>query len=76
MKVAKWGNSLAVRLPAAMVERLQLVDGDDIEVRADDPRTLTVAKKPSIDELFARVRNLRGAIPKGYAFDREQANGR
>ena len=37
---------------------------------------LTVAKKPSIDELFARVRNLRGAIPKGYAFDREQANGR
>ena len=26
MKVAKWGNSLAVRLPAAVVEALQLQD--------------------------------------------------
>ena len=71
---AKTLSERALALPPT--ERLQLVDGDEIEVRADDPRTLTVAKKPSIDELFARVRNLRGAIPKGYAFDREQANGR
>ena len=35
MKVAKWGNSLAVRLPAAVVEALQLQDGDDI-VRFED----------------------------------------
>ena len=33
MRVAKWGNSLAVRLPAAVVETLELKEGDDIEVR-------------------------------------------
>ena len=32
MKVAKWGNSLAVRLPAAVVEALQLQDGDEVEI--------------------------------------------
>src|SRR5271154_4997955 len=33
MQVAKWGNSLAVRLPAAVVEALGLREGDEIEIR-------------------------------------------
>ena len=32
MQVAKWGNSLAIRLPVAVVEALDLREGDDIEV--------------------------------------------
>lgn len=76
MKVAKWGNSLAVRLPTAVVEALQLHDGDEIEVCVHDPRTLSVAKKPGIEEMLARVRKLRGAIPADFKFDREQANAR
>ena len=72
MKVAKWGNSLAVRLPAAVVELLQLQDGDDVEIRVDDPRTLTLVKKPDIEEMFARVRKLRGAMPKDFKFNREE----
>ena len=31
MQVAKWGNSLAIRLPAALVEQLQLKEGDEID---------------------------------------------
>ncbi len=72
MKVAKWGNSLAVRLPMAVVEALELQDGDEIEIRVDDPRTLTVAKKPDLEEMFARVRKLRGKMPKDYKFNREE----
>jgi antitoxin MazE len=33
MQVSKWGNSLAVRLPAAVVEALDLKEGDQIEIR-------------------------------------------
>jgi len=33
MQVSKWGNSLAIRLPAAVVEALELHEGDDIEIR-------------------------------------------
>ena len=72
MKVAKWGNSLAVRLPAAVVEALQLQDGDEIEIHVDDPRTMTVARKPGIEEMFARVRKLRGAMPRDFTFNREE----
>ena len=72
MKVAKWGNSLAVRLPAAVVEALQLQDGDKIEVRVDDPRTLTVVKKPDIEEMLRMLRRFRGRIPADFKFNREE----
>src|SRR5215469_13565434 len=32
MQVSKWGNSLAIRLPQAVVEALQLKEGDEIEI--------------------------------------------
>ena len=72
MKVAKWGNSLAVRLPAAVVEALHLQDGDEIEVRVDDPRTLTVVKKPDIEEMLRMLRRFRGRIPADFKFNREE----
>ena len=72
MQVAKWGNSLAVRLPAAVVEALQLQDGDEIEVRVDDPRTLTVVKKPDIEEMLRMLRRFRGRIPADFKFNREE----
>lgn len=37
-RVSKWGNSLAIRLPASVVEALQLREGDDIEVVTADER--------------------------------------
>ena len=40
MQVAKWGNSLAVRLPAAVVEALELKEGDDIEIHVVDHLSL------------------------------------
>ena len=38
MQVSKWGNSLAIRLPAAVVEALELKEGDDIEIHVVDER--------------------------------------
>jgi antitoxin component of MazEF toxin-antitoxin module len=32
MQVGKWGNSLAIRLPAAVVESLGLKEVDEIEI--------------------------------------------
>ena len=42
MLVAKWGNSLAVRLPAAVVEVLGLKEGDDLEIDVIGSRALEV----------------------------------
>jgi len=34
MIVSRWGNSLAVRLPKALVEKLGLKEGDELNVVA------------------------------------------
>ena len=44
MQVSKWGNSLAIRLPAAVVEVLGLKEGDDILVTVADAGHLQVAR--------------------------------
>jgi antitoxin MazE len=47
MRVVKWGNSLAVRLPVAVIEVLDLKEGDEIELCAAGMREATVVRKPS-----------------------------
>ena len=76
MQVSRWGNSLAVRLPAAVVELLGLREGDDIELHVADPRSMGVTRKPGRDELLARLRGYRGRLPADFRFDRDEANGR
>lgn len=76
MQVAKWGNSLAVRLPAAVVDALALKEGDEIEIHVVDERELAVARKPGWEELVARLRAFRGRLPADFLFDRDEANAR
>lgn len=76
MQVAKWGNSLAIRLPAAVVEALELRAGDEVEVRVADARTFEVARDHSREPALARIRAFRKDIPADWKFDREEANSR
>jgi antitoxin MazE len=76
MQVAKWGNSLAVRLPAAVVEALNLKEGDDIEIRIAGERAFDIARDQSRERALDQLRALRKKLPEGWAFDREDANTR
>jgi antitoxin MazE len=76
MQVAKWGNSLAVRLPAVVVEALQLREGDEIEIHVADARRFGVARKAGRAELLKRLRTFRGRLPTDFKFDRDAANAR
>jgi antitoxin MazE len=76
MQVAKWGNSLAVRIPAAVVEALELKEGDEIDIHIADARELVVARKPNREELLNRLRAFRGRLPPDFKFDRDDANAR
>jgi antitoxin MazE len=76
MQVSKWGNSLAVRLPSAVVELLQLKEGDDIEIHVAGTRALDVARKPDRQELIERLRRFRGMMPADFKFNRDEANER
>jgi antitoxin MazE len=76
MQVAKWGNSLAVRLPAAVVEALELKNGDEIEIHIAGTREFAIARKPGREELLQRLRAYRGRLPADFKFDRDEANAR
>jgi antitoxin MazE len=76
MQVAKWGNSLAVRLPAAVVAALELKEGDQIEIRIAHGRVFEVSRDRSRERALARLRKLRRPLPPGFVFDRAGANAR
>lgn len=76
MQVSKWGNSLAVRLPAAVVEALDLKEGDQIEIRIAGDRNFEVGRDRSREAALARLRKLRRPLPPGFTFDRAAAHER
>src|SRR5262245_12369862 len=76
MQVARWGNSLAVRLPSAVVEALDLKEGDQIEIRIAGEREFEVSRDRSKERALARLRKLRRPLPPGFTFDRLDANER
>ena len=76
MQVAKWGNSLAVRLPITVVEALDLKPGDNIEIQIAGDKSFKIDKSPGARELLARLRKYRGRLPADFKFDRLDANER
>lgn len=76
MQVSRWGNSLAVRLPAAVVEALELQVGEEIEIHIAGKRAFEIARKPGAQQLLAKLRKYRGRLPSDFKFDRLEANER
>ena len=65
MQVSKWGNSLAVRLPAAVVKTLELKEGDEIEINVAGDRTFEISRDPRRLEALEMIRQL--DFPARYA---------
>jgi antitoxin MazE len=76
MQVSRWGNSLAVRLPAAVVEALGLQEGDEIAIEAADRTHFRVARDPRRDDALEALRALGWTLPEDFRFDRDEANAR
>jgi antitoxin MazE len=76
VQVSKWGNSLAIRLPAAVVDALDLKEGDQIEVTIASTRQFEIRRDRSREAAIERLRKLRRPLPPGFTFDRVAANER
>jgi len=76
MRVAKWGNSLAIRLPKALVESFGLKAGDEVALSPLPGRAIGVAKVDPGAEFLARMAEFDVPAPDGYRFDRDEANER
>ncbi len=76
MLVSRWGNSLGVRLPRALVNDLGLKPGDDLEIVAATSVRIVVARDERRAQAVDRMRGRGLHIPEGYVFDRDDANAR
>ena len=58
MKLSRWGNSLAVRIPSPIAEEAELREGASVDIQAagDGGLRLTPLRDaPTIDELVAGI---------------------
>lgn len=76
MQVSKWGNSLAVRLPKALVEDMRLSPGDEVNVVKADSRDIAIEKIDRRKAALERMAQRNWTLPEGYRFDRDEANER
>ena len=75
MQVAKWGNSLAVRLPADLVRKLDLKAGDEIDLRAD-AQGFAVLRQPRPEDVLEGLAQFRGRLKADQRLSRDDANVR
>ena len=76
MRVAKWGNSLAIRIPADLVAELNLREGDDVEIVAKGKGKLELSLDERRRKALEDMRKFHFKLPVGYKFDREEAHAR
>ena len=76
MKIGKWGNSLAVRLPAPVIKALGLKEGDDIEIIVAGSRRFEIRRDRRREAALARLKALKRPLPEGFRFDRDEAHER
>jgi antitoxin MazE len=76
MRIAKWGNSLAVRLPKKLVEDMGLNVGDELAVVDVTGRTIAVEKDQRRKQALERLASVNLTLPADYKFDRDEANER
>jgi len=76
MRVAKWGNSLAIRLPKDLVEALSLKAGDELQIVDASRQRLAVSKDERRKQALERLASMRIELPADYKFNREEANER
>lgn len=74
MKVSRWGNSLAIRIPADVATAVGLKEGDEVQVTARRADQLEVEKDPRREEALRRLNELakKAKFPAGWKFDREE----
>lgn len=79
MQVGRWGNSLAVRLPKAIVEQYEIKEDQEIDsagIEAALTAALDEDRKRRRAEALEEIRNARWTLPEDWKFDREEANWR
>lgn len=76
IKIARWGNSLGIRIPKQIAEQVKLEEGDEIEITKEGNRLILTPqkKKYTLEELLDGMNeeHLHSEVDWGEAMGREQ----
>ncbi|MCA1653317.1 MAG: AbrB/MazE/SpoVT family DNA-binding domain-containing protein [Sphingomicrobium sp.] len=79
VQIGRWGNSLAVRIPKEVADRLRLREGDELDsalfeaaIEAEHEQN----RKHRRDAALKWIASRRLQLPSDYKFDRDEANAR
>ena len=72
MKFAKWGNSIAVRIPAEVVTKLGISPNDEALIKVTGESSFEITRDRRREEALKRLRELRFVLPDDYVFDRDE----
>ncbi len=75
MQIAKWGNSLALRIPANVAKSLALKAGDEVEI-VTSPNGFEVIKDDSKAKALETLSRFKGRLPQNFKFNRDELNER
>ena len=53
--LARWGNSLALRIPRRLADEVGLTEGRDLELVVEDGRLIIRPSVPTLDALLAGI---------------------
>ena len=76
MQVAKWGNSLAIRIPVDVARSLGWQEGDEVDVAVGDARSAVLTRRMTREEAMASLDSTRVHLPEGWKMTREEMNAR
>ena len=77
IQISKWGNSLALRIPAAFIKEIKLKDGDRVEAILTSEGALVI-KPQKLDrkEIAELIKKVRGSMKMGASvMDEVRAEG-
>lgn len=76
MKFARWGNSIAVRIPADVVAKLGISPDEEAQIRVTGENSFEVTRDTRRQEAIERMRSMKFALPDDYVFNREELHER
>ena len=72
MKFAKWGNSIAVRIPADVVAKLGISPDEEAQIRVTGEHSFEISRDRTRQEAIENMRKLRFVVPDDYVFNRDE----
>ncbi len=72
MKFAKWGNSLAIRIPAEVVAELGISANDEAEIKVTGKHSFEISRDLRREEAIRKMRETKFTLPDDYVFNREE----